>query len=650
MARTAPLGQRGERDGAKPCDAAPATAVGAGPMINPHGPRMVGASTFSGLPEPGERLGEGLRALKGLGPYLWPRDSLELRVRVVLALALLIGGKLISITIPFLYKHAVDALTVPSPGLIAVPVAVIVAYGVARIMGQSFNELRNAVFAKVGQRAVRQIGLRAFRHIHALSLRFHLERRTGGLARAVERGIAGIEFLLSFMLFNVVPTLFEITIVCAILWRLYNWAFAAVTLAAIVTYIAFTFLVTDWRVRFRREMNERNSEANTKAVDSLLNYETVKYFANETHEADRYDRALHAYERAAVKSETTLALLNVGQGVIIASGLIGVMILAADGVAAGQMTVGDFVLVNAYLLQLYQPLNFLGVVYRNIKQSLTDLEQMTALLKVEPEVEDRPGAPALAVRRGAVAFRHIDFRYEPRRAGLDDVDFAVPPGATVAIVGPSGAGKSTIARLLFRFYDVDDGAIEIDGQDIREVTQDSLRRAIGVVPQDTVLFNDTIYYNIAYGRPGAGRAEIEAAARRAHIHDFIAGLPDGYETVVGERGLKLSGGEKQRVAIARVVLKAPKILIFDEATSALDTKTEREIQASLAEVATNHTTLVIAHRLSTVVDADQILVLDGGRIVERGHHRELLAKGGVYAAMWARQQEAAAREAALAAN
>jgi ABC-type transport system involved in Fe-S cluster assembly fused permease/ATPase subunit len=621
--------------------------------MSPHGPRMVGRSSIAGLPEPKERLVEGLRALKGLGPYLWPRDSVELRARVVLALALLAAGKLVNITVPLFYKAAVDALSGPGAatvGMIAVPVGVILAYGLARVMSQGFNELRNAVFAKVGQRAVRRIALAAFRHIHSLSLRFHLERRTGGLARAVERGIAGIEFLLSFMLFNVVPTLFEITIVCAILWRLYNWEFAAVTLAAIVSYVAFTFAVTDWRVRFRREMNERNSEANTKAVDSLLNYETVKYFANETHEAERYDRALHAYERAAVRSETTLALLNVGQGVIIASGLIGVMILAAEGVAAGRMTVGDFVLVNTYLIQLYTPLNFLGMVYRNIKQSLTDLEQMMGLLKIEPEVEDRPGAPALTVPRGAVAFRHVDFRYDPRRRILGDVDFVVPPGGSVAIVGPSGAGKSTIARLLFRFYDVTDGVIEIDGQDIREVTQDSLRRAIGVVPQDTVLFNDTIYYNIGYGRPGASRAEIEEAARLAHIHDFIAGLPDGYQTMVGERGLKLSGGEKQRVAIARVILKSPRILVFDEATSALDTKTEREIQASLAEVAAGHTTLLIAHRLSTVVDADQILVLEDGRIVERGSHPELLARGGVYAAMWARQQEAARREAALAAN
>ena len=614
--------------------------------MSPHGPRMVGRSAISGLPEPQEKLAEGLRALKGLGPYLWPRDSIELRVRVVLAMALLIAGKLVNITVPLFYKQAVDALSGAGTAgaVIAVPVGLILAYGLARVTSQGFNELRNGVFAKVAQRAVRRIALSAFRHIHSLSLRFHLDRRTGGLARAVERGIAGIEFLLSFMLFNVIPTLFEILVVSAILWRLYNWQFAAVTLATIVTYIGFTFIITDWRVRFRREMNERNSEANTKSVDSLLNYETVKYFTNEEHEAQRYDRALQAYERAAVKSETTLALLNVGQGGIIASGLIGIMLLAGQGVAAGAMTVGDFVLVNTYLIQLYMPLNFLGMVYRNIKQSLTDIEQMMGLLKIRPEIEDRPGAPALAVKRGMVAFRNVDFRYDPRREILRDVDFAVPPGARVAIVGPSGAGKSTIARLLFRFYDVTDGAIEIDGQDIRDVTQDSLRRAIGVVPQDTVLFNDTIYYNIAYGRPGAGRAEIEEAARLAHIHDFIAALPDGYQTMVGERGLKLSGGEKQRVAIARVILKAPKILIFDEATSALDTKTEREIQASLAEVAAGHTTLAIAHRLSTVVDADQILVIEAGRIVERGHHRELLARGGVYAEMWARQQEAARLE------
>ena len=618
--------------------------------MSPHGrPINVGPARPKG------RLKDELRALKSLAPYLWPRDSLELRARVVLALAFLLAGKLVNIYVPLLYKHAVDALA-PTPGsspgavAVTVPIALIIAYGLARVMSQGFNELRNAVFAKVGQRAVRRLALTAFRHVHALSLRYHLERRTGGLSRAIERGTAGIDFLLSFMLFNVVPTVFEILLVCAILWRLFNWTFAAVTLATIVFYIGFTFSITDWRVRFRREMNERNSEANTKAVDGMLNFETVKYFANEEHEAQRYDAALRAYERAAVRSETTLTLLNLGQGTIVATGLVAIMALAARGIAAAEMTVGDFVLVNAYLIQLYTPLNFLGMVYRNIKQSLTDLEQMLALLALRPEIEDRPGAPALTVRRGSVAFRRVDFRYDFRRPILSDVDFRVSPGATIAIVGPSGAGKSTIARLLFRFYDVDGGAIEIDGQDIRSVTQQSLRRAIGVVPQDTVLFNDTIYYNIEYGRPGAPRHQVEEAARLARIHDFVTTFPDGYDTMVGERGLKLSGGEKQRVAIARVILKAPKILIFDEATSALDTKTEREIQTSLAEVSAGRTTLVIAHRLSTIVDADEILVLESGRIVERGHHAELLRRRGIYATMWARQQDAARREAALAAD
>ena len=612
--------------------------------MSPHGrPISIGPARPKG------RLKDELQALKSLAPYLWPRDSFELRARVVLAVAFLLAGKLVNIYVPLLYKHAVDALS-PSNAVVTVPIALIVAYGAARVMSQGFNELRNAVFAKVSQRAIRQLALRAFGHVHALSLRYHLERRTGGLSRAIERGTAGIDFLLSFMLFNVVPTLFEILLVCGILWRLFNWTFAAVTLVTILLYIAFTFSITDWRVRFRREMNERNSEANTKAVDGMLNFETVKYFANEEHEARRYDAALQAYERAAVRSETTLTLLNLGQGTIMATGLVALMTLAARGVAATEMTVGDFVLVNAYLIQLYTPLNFLGMVYRNIKQSLTDLEQMLALLAVKPEIEDRPGAPALIVGSGAVAFHRVDFRYDIRRPILSEVDFRMSPGATIAIVGPSGAGKSTIARLLFRFYDVDAGAIEIDGQDIRAVTQESLRRAIGVVPQDTVLFNDTIYYNIAYGRPGATRADVEEAARHAHIHDFITSLPDGYYTMVGERGLKLSGGEKQRVAIARVILKAPKLLVFDEATSALDTKTEREIQASLAEISADRTTLIIAHRLSTIVEADEILVLDNGHIVERGHHRELLARGRVYAAMWARQQEAEQREAALAAD
>jgi ATP-binding cassette, subfamily B, heavy metal transporter len=439
-------------------------------------------------------------------------------------------------------------------------------------------------------------------------------------------------------------------LVCAILWGLYEWTLALVTIATIFAYVVFTFTVTDWRLQYRREMNERDSEANTKAIDSLLNYETVKYFANEDHEARRFDRALQAYEFAAVKSQQTLSFLNIGQGAIIACGLVGVMLLAAQGVAAGRMTVGDFVLVNAYLVQLYMPLNVLGMVYRNIKQSLTDLEAMFRLLQVPPEIQDKPAAPALQVTRGEIVFDHVSFAYDPRRPILKDVSFRVAPGGSVAIVGPSGAGKSTLSRLLFRFYDVNEGAVRIDGQDLRDVTQDSIRRAIGVVPQDTVLFNDSIYYNIAYGRPGAAPDEVEDAARRASIHNFVAGLPDKYDSPVGERGLKLSGGEKQRVAIARVILKEPRILLFDEATSALDTKTEREIQASLDEVAENHTTLIIAHRLSTVIHANEILVLEDGRIVERGNHGQLIAQGGMYAAMWQRQQEADARAAALAAE
>jgi ABC-type transport system involved in Fe-S cluster assembly fused permease/ATPase subunit len=589
-----------------------------------------------------------LAAVRGLFPYLWPRDW-DLRGRVLVSLAFLVVAKLVNVYVPLLYKGAVDALSPGQSTLIVVPVALIVFYGLGRVGAQLFAELRDAVFAKVGQRAVRRVALATFRHLHALSLRFHLERQTGGLSRAIERGIRGTEFLLSYMLFNVVPTLFEILLVCGILWSFYNASFALVTLAVIIAYIVFTFTVTDWRVKFRREMNERDSEANTKAIDSLLNFETVKYFANEEHEAQRFDKALRAYERAAVKSQTTLSALNIGQGVIIASGLVGVMVLAARGVARGTMTVGDFVLVNSYLVQLYAPLNVLGMVYRNIKQSLTDLESMFRLLRVRAEIEDRPGAPSLRVGRGEIVFDHVSFRYDPRRAILHDVSFRVPPGGTVAIVGPSGAGKSTIARLLFRFYDVDSGAIRIDGQDLREVTQESLRKAIGVVPQDTVLFNDTVRYNIAYGRPGASDEEIMAAARHARIHDFVASLPDGYRSMVGERGLKLSGGEKQRVAIARVILKEPAILIFDEATSALDTRTEQEIQASLDEVRSHRTTLVIAHRLSTVVNADEILVLDEGRIVERGDHAFLLSQAGVYAAMWARQQEADERAAALAA-
>ena len=590
-----------------------------------------------------------LSAVLNLLPFLWPRDNWELRIRVIVAVALLIGAKSINVYVPMIYKHAVDMLTPGKAALIAVPVFLIISYGVARVCAQLFAESRDAVFAKVGQRAVRQVALTTFRHLHNLSLRFHLERQTGGLSRAVERGIRGTEFLLDYFLFSFVPTMFEILLVCAILWGLFEWTLAAVTIATIVAYVVFTFLITDWRMQYRREMNERDAEANTKAIDALLNYETVKYFANENHEAQRFDRALQAYEIAAVKSQQTLSFLNIGQGAIIACGLVGVMLLAGNGVAEGRMTVGDFVMVNAYLVQLYQPLNQLGMVYRNIKQSLTDLESMFRLLAVTPEVQDKPGATTLSVTSGEIVFDHVSFAYDPRRPILKDVSFRVPPGGTLAIVGHSGAGKSTVSRLLFRFYDVNEGAIRIDGQDLRDVTQDSVRRAIGVVPQDTVLFNDSVYYNIAYGRPGASRDEVEGAARHASIDNFIKSLPDGYDSPVGERGLKLSGGEKQRVAIARVILKEPKILLFDEATSALDTKTEREIQASLDEVSVNRTTVMIAHRLSTVIHADEILVMDAGQIIERGNHAVLIAANGVYADMWKRQQEADARAAALAA-
>jgi len=589
-----------------------------------------------------------LRVIRHLAPHLWPAGEPGLRLRVVVAFALIVAGKLVTVTIPLLYKQAVDALSGSAGPIVLVPVALIIYYGLARIAAQATGELRELVFAKVAQRAIRRVALETFQHLHALSLRFHLERQTGGLSRSIERGTTGIEYLLSFTLFNIGPTLLEILLVSTILWRRYDIRFAAITLATIVCYVAWTIGITQWRVRFRREMNERDGEANTKAIDSLLNYETVKYFSNEAHESRRFDRAKQAFERAAVRSQTSLSLLNLGQGLIISSGLVGIMVLAGQGVAEHRLTVGDFVLVNSYLLQLYQPLNLLGMVYRNIKQSLIDLEAMYRLLDEPPEVQDRPNAPALIARGGRVRFEHVGFAYDPRRKILDDVSFDVPAGHTVAIVGPSGGGKSTIARLLFRFYDVTGGAISIDGQDLREVSQDSLRRAIGVVPQDTVLFNDTIRYNIAYGRPDASAAEIEEAARLAQIHDFVARLPDGYETKVGERGLKLSGGEKQRVAIARVILKAPEILIFDEATSALDSATEQEIQTSLRQVSAERTTVVIAHRLSTIIEADEILVLDHGRIVERGRHGELLRQNGAYAAMWARQRRAAEREAALA--
>ncbi len=598
-----------------------------------------------------ERVGQ-WQAVKDLLPHLWSRIGWNLRARVGAAVGCLIIAKLTNVYVPILFKGMVDALS-PKLGeggatgasvAIAVPIGLLIAYGLARVATQLFSELRDGIFARVAQRAIRNVALQTFRHLHALSLRFHLDRQTGGLTRAVERGAKGIEFLLFFVLFNVLPTLLEIAMVCGILWALYDWRFALATAVTIGGYVWYTLGVTEWRIKYRRQMNESDQSANTKAVDSLLNFETVKYFNNEQHEARRYDIALQAYEHAAVKSRTTLATLNIGQAFIIALGVTIMMAMAAFEVAGGTMTVGDFVLVNAYLIQLYLPLNFLGTVYREIRQSLIDMEAMFALLRVDVDVQDQPGAPALHVKAGEIEFDNVMFGYDPRRPILKGVSFRVPPGKTLAIVGPSGAGKSTISRLLFRFYDVTSGRILIDRQDVRVVQQQSLRAAIGIVPQDTVLFNDTVEYNIAYGRPGANHAEIEQAAWLAQISGFIEKLPDGYRSRVGERGLKLSGGEKQRVAIARTILKSPPILLFDEATSALDTQTEREIQANLKELSRNRTTLVIAHRLSTIVDADEIIVLSDGRIVERGRHGDLLREDGVYAAMWWRQQEAAERK------
>ncbi|MTJ83578.1 MAG: ABC transporter ATP-binding protein/permease [Telmatospirillum sp.] len=597
--------------------------------------------------DPGRSVRPGdLRVLKSLIPYLWPPNA-GLRARVVLSLLFLLAAKLMNVWVPVIFKQAVDDLapgaTFPVPAL-TVPLGLILAYGAARVLAQTSGELRDVLFAKGGQRAIRTIALRVFRHLHSLSLRFHLDRQTGGLNQAIERGARGIEFLLSALLFSILPTLIEIGLVCALLWTLYDIRFPLVTIATIVLYIAFTLKVTQWRIRFLRTANESGQRANTDAIDSLINYETVKYFGNEEHEARRYDRSLAVYETASVQVKGSGAILNLGQGALIALGATAMTVMAAYGGADGHLKVGDFVLVNTYLIQLYLQLNALGFIYREIKRSLIDMEDMFALLGQAPEIADPPRAPDLVVTEGRVTFEAVSFGYDAGRGILKDVSFTVPPGRSLAIVGPSGAGKSTLSRLLFRFYDVSAGRILVDGQDIRQVTQQSLRRAIGIVPQDTVLFNDTIYYNIAYGRPGASRSEIEEAAALAHIHDFIVSLPEGYDTRVGERGLKLSGGEKQRVAIARTILKGPRILLFDEATSALDTRTEREIQVSLGEVARNRTTLMIAHRLSTVVDADEILVMERGRVVERGRHAGLVAAGGVYAGMWRRQQEAARKE------
>lgn len=601
--------------------------------------------------EPGQKAGLGqLKVLTNLLPYLWPQGRGDLKARVVAAMVLLVCAKVATVTVPLVLREAVDALSPEAELILVLPLGLLLAYGFVRVAALAFGELRDALFSRVAQNAVRRVALATFRHVHALSLRFHLERQTGGLSRAIDRGTKGIEFLLFFTAFSVIPTLIEILLACGILWYLFDWRFAVVPFITIAGFVWFTFKVTEWRIEIRKRMNDADNDANTKAIDSLLNFETVKYFGNEGHESARYDVALQGYEEASIKSRTSLSLLNTGQSVIIAIGITLLMVLAAQGVVAGDMTVGDFVMVNAYLLQLAMPLNFLGTVYREIKQSLIDLETMFKLLTSDAEVTDKPDAPALALDGGAVTFENVSFGYDPRRPILKDVSFSVKAGDTVAIVGPSGAGKSTISRILFRFYDVLEGAVKIDGQDISEVTQDSLRGAIGIVPQDTVLFNDTVGYNVHYGRPEAGEEEMVQAAKLARIHDFVEGLPDGYDTTVGERGLKLSGGEKQRVAIARTILKGPQILLFDEATSALDTKTEREIQDSLKEVSRDRTTLVIAHRLSTVVEADEILVLEQGRIVERGRHESLLEQKGVYAQMWARQQAASSDDEAAPAT
>lgn len=574
--------------------------------------------------------------LKTLIPYLW-----TYKWRVGLALAFLIGAKMANVGVPLVLKRLIDSLTI-APGstqaMLVLPVGILLAYGALRLSTTLFTELREYTFAKVTQRAVRTIALKVFRHLHALSLRFHLNRQTGGMTRDIERGTKGISSLISYTLFSILPTLIEILLVLGYLVLHYDIWFTVITGVALVSYIAFTVIVTEWRTHFRRTMNDLDSKANTKAIDSLINYETVKYFGNEDYEAQRYDEGLKRYETAAVKSQTSLSLLNTGQSSIIAIAVTLILWRATQGVIAGTMTLGDLVLVNAFMIQLYIPLNFLGVIYREIKQSLADMERLFSLLDQNKEIADKPDTQTLVTRGAEVRFAHVDFSYEEKRQILFDVDFTIAAGTTTAVVGHSGSGKSTLSRLLFRFYDVNQGAILIDGQDVRDVTQASLRQAIGIVPQDTVLFNDTIAYNIAYGKPGATHDDIVAAARSAYIHEFIESLPDGYNTMVGERGLKLSGGEKQRVAIARTLLKHPAILIFDEATSALDSKSEQVIQAQLKEIAQNRTTLIIAHRLSTIADAAQILVLDRGRIIERGTHMQLLAADGAYAQMWMRQQ------------
>ncbi len=583
--------------------------------------------------------------LRKLVPYLW-----HYRWRVIIALAFMVGAKVANVSVPLLLKNLVDSLSL-KPGdpraVLVVPAGLLLAYGALRLCTSLFTELRELIFARATEGAARSISLQVFRHLHSLSLRFHLERQTGGMTRDIERGTRGVHSLISYSLYSIVPTLIEVGLVLALLGAKFDMVFAWITAGALAIYIAYTIAVTNWRTQFRRQMNEFDSSAHTKAIDSLLNYETVKYFNNEDYEAKRYDESLERLRRATLKSQSTLSLLNTGQQLIIATALVLMLWRATEGVVAGRLTLGDLVMINAFMIQLYIPLNFLGVIYREIKQALTDLDKMFGLMEREREVDDAPDAAPLQVTECRVRFDRVSFGYEAARPILQDLSFEIPPGKTVAVVGPSGAGKSTLARLLYRFYDVNSGAITIDGQDIRRITQASLRQAIGIVPQDTVLFNDTVAYNVGYGRTGVEPAEIEAAARAARIHDFIMSTPKGYTTLVGERGLKLSGGEKQRVAIARTLLKNPPIMIFDEATSALDSANERAIQAELQGVARNKTALVIAHRLSTVVDAHQILVMEAGRIAERGTHGELLASNGRYAEMWRLQQSREQEHAAV---
>ena len=583
----------------------------------------------------------GLGIIKKLAPFLWPPDKQWVRRRVVLALLALLLSKVVAVGTPFLYKAAVDVLAGedvdPVWALGIGAVGITVAYGMARLLTIGFQQLRDVLFAAVGQRALRQIALETFNHVHALSLRYHITRKTGGLSRIIERGVKGVEFLLRFLLFSIAPLVVELVMIAAVLAVVFDIWYLVVVTVTIFLYAWFTFRVTEWRVKIRREMNEQDTDANQKAIDSLLNFETVKYFGAEEREASRYDGAMERYVFAALKTSYSLAFLNVGQAFLISGGLVAIMVMAAVGVADGTLTVGDFVMVNAYMIQITMPLNFLGTVYREIRQSLVDMGEMFDLLAQPAEVQDKPGAPDLAVTGGQITFQDVHFGYQDGRFVLKGVTLDVPAGRTVAIVGPSGSGKSTIGRLLFRFYDTSDGSLRIDGQDIRDVTQKSLHAAIGVVPQDTVLFNDTIYYNIAYGRPEASHAEIIEAAKAAKIHDFISGLPDGYDTSVGERGLKLSGGEKQRVGVARTILKNPPILLLDEATSALDTETESEIQHELQAMGEGRTVITIAHRLSTIAHADRIVVLESGEIVEEGAHDALLARNGRYASLWHRQ-------------